>query len=258
VTPRRGRSTHETTMTTSFRAALLGAAAGGLALSAQAADLPRRAPPPSPPPLPIFTWTGFYAGLNAGYAFRTDSSGFTDPTYGTVAGGKSSGGFAGGGQIGYNYQFTPGSGFVLGFETDIQGASFAKADAAYLGTTPYYSVRPSLDYFGTVRGRLGYAFDRVLVYGTGGFAYGGGSRTSSAASYPYTLPGNDRTGYAAGGGIEYAFTEKLSAKVEALYIRLGRGFTGSTYYNASVPAYYGAGKQDSGFALVRAGVNYRF
>jgi outer membrane immunogenic protein len=258
VTPRLGRSTHETTMTTSFRAALLGAAAGCLVLSAQAADLPRRAPPPSPPPLPIFTWTGFYAGLNAGYAFRTDSSGFTDPIYGTVTGGKSSGGFAGGGQIGYNYQFTPGSGFVLGFETDIQGASFSKADAAYLGTTPYYSVRPSLDYFGTVRGRIGYAFDRVLVYGTDGFAYGGGSRASSAASYPYTLPGTDRTGYAAGGGIEYAFTEKLSAKVEALYIHLGRGFIGSAYYNASVPAYYGAGKQDSGFALVRAGVNYRF
>ena len=245
-------------MTTPYRAAFLGAAAGCLALGAQAADLPRRAPPPPLPALPVFTWTGLYAGVNAGYAFRTGSNGYVDPTYGTVTGGNRSGGFAGGGQIGYNYQFTPGSGFVLGFETDIQGASFAKADAAYLGATPYYSVRPSLDYFGTVRGRLGYAFDRVLVYGTGGFAYGGGARSSNAAAYPYTLPANDRTGYAAGGGIEYAFTEKLSAKVEALYLHLGSGFAGATYYKASVPAYYGAGKQDSGFALVRAGVNYRF
>ena len=106
--------------------------------------------------------------------------------------------------------------------------------------------------------RLGYAFDRVLVYGTGGFAYGGGARSTYAASYPYTLPSTDRTGYAAGGGIEYAFTEKLSAKVEALYLHLGRGTTAATYYNASVPAFYGAGKQDSGLALVRAGVNYRF
>jgi outer membrane immunogenic protein len=246
-------------MTISFRAALLGAAAGLIATAAQAADLPRRVPPPPlPPTLPVFTWTGFYAGVNAGYAFPSGSGGYTDPTYGAVTGGSRSGGFAGGGQIGYNYQFTPGSGFVVGFETDIQGASFAKADAAYLGTTPYYSVRPSLDYFGTVRGRLGYAFDRVLVYGTGGFAYGGGSRSSYGASYPYALPGTDRTGYAAGGGIEYAFTEKLSAKIEALYIHLDRGFTGTTYYNAGTPAYYGAGKQDSGFALVRAGVNYRF
>ena len=244
-------------MTHSFRAALLGAAAGSIVLGAQAADLPHRAPPPPLPLPPAFTWTGFYAGMNAGTAFHT-GGGYTDPTYGAVTGGNRSGGFAGGGQIGYTYQSTPGSGFVIGVETDIQGTAFAKADAAYLGTTPYYSVRPSLDYFGTVRGRLGYAFDRVLVYGTGGFAYGGGSRASSAAAYPYTLPGTDRTGYAAGGGIEYAFTEKLSAKVEALYLHLGRGFTGTTYYSAGVPAYYGAGKQDSGFALVRAGVNYRF
>ncbi|MEE7440301.1 outer membrane protein [Methylobacterium oryzae] len=239
-------------------AALAGAACGCLALAAQAADLPRRAPPPPLPSLPVFTWTGFYAGVNAGYAFPTGSGGFTDPTYGAVTGGGRSGGFAGGGQVGYNYQFTPGSGVVVGVEADIQGAAFAKADAAYLGTTPYYSVRPSLDYFGTVRARLGYAFDRVLVYGTGGFAYGGGARATDAGAYPYTLPSTDRTGYAAGGGIEYAFTEKLSAKVEALYLHLGRGTNAATYYNASVPAFYGAGKQDSGFAVVRVGVNYRF
>lgn len=243
-------------------AALSGAAvlllAVSASLSAQAADLPRQAPPPPPPALPVFTWTGFYAGVNAGYAFQTGGSRFTDPTYGTVTGGGRSGGFAGGGQIGYNYQFTPGSGFVVGVETDIQGAALAKADAAYLGTTPYYSVRPNLDYFGTVRGRVGYAFDRVLVYGTGGFAYGGGSAASAAAAYPYALPSTTRTGYAVGGGVEYALTAKLSAKVEALYLHLGRGFSGATYYDPSAPAYYGAGRSDAGFALVRAGLNYRF
>jgi outer membrane immunogenic protein len=245
-------------MTIRIQAALLGAASL-LTLDAEAADLPRRAPPAPPArSLPVFTWTGLYAGLNAGYAFRAGSSAYTDPTYGTVTGGNRAGGFAGGGQLGYNYQFTPGSGLVIGFETDIQAASFAKADAAYLGSTPYYSVRPSLDYFGTVRGRVGYAFDRVLVYGTGGFAYGGGSRSSYAAAYPYAVPGAGRTGYAAGGGVEYAFTEKLSAKVEALYLHLDHGFSGAAYYNADVPAYYGAGKQNSDFALVRAGMNYRF
>jgi outer membrane immunogenic protein len=241
------------------KAALSGAAALSFATCVQAADLPRVAPPPPPPPaLPVFTWTGFYAGVNAGYAFPAGGGGFTDPTYGTVTGGGRSGGFAGGGQIGYNYQFTPGSGFVVGIETDIQGAALAKADAAYLGTAPYYSVRPSLDYFGTVRGRVGYAFDRVLVYGTGGFAYGGGSLPSAASAYPYTLPSTTRTGYAVGGGVEYAFTEKLSVKVEALYLHLGRGFTGATTYNSSTNAYYGAGRSDAGFALVRAGLNYRF
>lgn len=240
-------------------AALSGAAVLSFVVAAQAADLPRQAPPPPPPPaLPVFTWTGFYAGVNAGYAFPTGGGGFTDPTYGAVTGGGRSGGFAGGGQIGYNYQFTPGSGFVVGVETDIQGAALAQADAAYLGTTPYYSLRPSLDYFGTVRGRVGYAFDRVLIYGTGGFAYGGGSLPSAASAYPYTLPSTTRTGYAVGGGVEYAFTEKLSVKVEALYLHLGRGFTGATYYDSAANAYYGAGRADAGFALVRAGVNYRF
>lgn len=192
----------------------------------------------------VFTGTGFYAGVNAGHAFPTGSGGFTDPTYGTVTGGGRSGGFAGD-QIGYNYQSTPGSGVVVGVETDIQGTAFAKADAAYLGSTPYYGVRPSLDSFGVVRARLGHAFDRVLVYGTCGFAYGGGARSIYAGSYPYAVPSTDRTVYAAGGGIEYAFTEKLSAKVEALYLHPGRGTNAATYYNASVPAFYGAGKQQS-------------
>ncbi|WP_342162608.1 outer membrane protein [Methylobacterium sp. SD21] len=241
-----------------FKAALSGAAAMSFAVAAQAADLPRQAPPPPPPALPVFTWTGFYAGVNAGYGFSTGSGGFTDPTYGTATGGGRSGGFAGGGQVGYNYQFTPGSGFVIGVETDIQGAAFGKADAAYIGGTPYYSIRPSLDYFGTVRGRVGYAFDRVMIYGTGGFAYGGGSLPAAASAYPYSLPGTTRTGYTVGGGVEYAFTQKISAKVEALYMHLGRGFSGAAYYDASVPAYYGAGKSDAGFALVRAGLNYRF
>ncbi|GJE29476.1 outer membrane protein [Methylobacterium organophilum] len=230
----------------------------GLA-SAQAADLPRRAAPPLPPVPPAFTWTGFYAGVNAGYGFRSAPSSFTDATYGTVTQSKTDrGGFLGGGQIGYNYQFTPGAGFVVGVETDIQGTAFAKADAAYLGTTPYYTIGSTLDYFGTVRGRVGYAFDRVLIYGTGGFAYGGGSKSSYAASYTGTLPSDFRTGYAFGGGFEYAFTEKLSAKIEALYVNLKQSSTSTTVYDSSVPAYYGLAKTDPGFAVVRAGVNYRF
>ncbi|WP_409568274.1 outer membrane protein [Methylobacterium sp. E-041] len=229
----------------------------GLA-SAEAADLPRRAPPPPPPVPPAFTWTGFYAGVNAGYAFRESGKGFTDPTYGTVTGGAAKGGFAGGGQVGYNYQLTPGSGFVVGVEADIQGTAFAKADAAYLGTVPYASVRPSLDYFGTVRGRVGYTFDRVLIYGTGGFAYGGGSASANAAAYPYALPDTTRTGYAVGGGIEYAFTDRISAKIEALYLDLGKRVSGATYYDAATATYYGAGRSDAGFGLVRAGLNYQF
>ncbi len=243
-------------MLRSLPAALAGLAA--LTCAADAADLPRRAVPPPPlPSLPVFTWTGLYVGVNAGYGFR-GGSGFTDPTYGTATGGGSGGGFVGGGQIGYTHQFTPGAGWVVGVEADIQGTAFGKADAAYLGTTLYYGVRPSLDYFGTVRGRVGYAFDRVLIYGTGGFAYGDGARGSAAATYPYTLPESFRTGYAVGGGVEYAFTEKLSAKIEGLYVNLRRSFSGATFYDASTAAYYGGGRDAGDFGLVRAGLNYRF
>ncbi len=98
----------------------------------------------------------------------------------------------------------------------------------------YYVTDPrglsSLDYFGTVRGRLGYAFDRTLVYGTGGFAYGSGSADRSFGGYA----GNDsfRTGYAVGGGIEYALptdsflnffrSSAVTLKVEGLYVNLDR------------------------------------
>lgn len=237
-------------------AALAGLAA--LTCAAGAADLPRRAVPPPPlPSLPVFTWTGLYVGVNAGYGFG-GGGGFTDPAYGTVTGGGGRGGFVGGGQIGYTYQLTPGAGWVLGVEADIQGTAFGKADAAYLGTTPYYGVRPSLDTFGTVRGRAGYAFDRVLIYGTGGFAYGDGARGTHAATYPATLPERFRTGYAVGGGVEYAFTEKLSAKIEGLYVNLRRSFSGATFYDAGTAAYYGGGRDPGAFGLVRAGLNYRF
>ena len=249
-------------MLKSIPAALLCLAALGPAMGlapARAADLPLRQSPPALPLPPAFTWTGFYLGVNAGYGLRGAPGSFNDAAYGSVSQtSRDRGGFVGGAQAGYNYQFTPGSGVVVGFETDIQGTAFAKADAAYLGTTPYYSVRPSLDYFGTVRGRVGYAFDRVLIYGTGGFAYGGGLASSYASAYTGTLPSSTSTGYTVGGGLEYAFTDKLSAKIEALYVNLRQRGSGTATYDATVPAYYGLGRLDPGFAVVRAGLNYRF
>ncbi|MBL7405733.1 porin family protein, partial [Escherichia coli] len=104
-------------------------------------------------------------------------------------------GFSGGAQIGYNYQFTPGSGVVIGVEADAQYLDFGRNrnNAFVSGAVApgYYVTDPrglsSLDYFGTVRGRLGYAFDRTLVYGTGGFAYGSGSADRSFGG----VAGND-------------------------------------------------------------------
>ena len=189
---------------------LASAATALLTGAASAADLPRRAaPPPVFTPVPVFTWTGAYFGINAGYAF--DASSRTNNTFavpfpyaapGTVASfrNRSQDGFSGGGQIGYNWQLTPGSGVVIGVEADAQYLDFGRNrnNAFVSGAVApgYYLTDPrglsSLDFFGTVRGRLGYAFDRTLVYGTGGFAYGSGSADRSFGGYA----GNDsfRTG----------------------------------------------------------------
>ncbi|WP_043752619.1 outer membrane protein [Methylobacterium nodulans] len=238
-----------------LRLGALGCACLGPA--ALAADLPRHAAPPPLPVPPVFTWTGFYAGVNAGYGFGSGSDSFTDPTYGTISTGGGRDGFVGGGQVGYNYQFTPGSGFVVGAEADIQGTTFGRSRTGLVGSAPFYDVGPSLDWFGTVRGRIGYAVDRILVYGTGGFAYGGGSLPSFAASYTGPLPGTTRTGWAAGGGVEYAITDRLSARLEGLYVNLDRGHR-DTIYDATAGAYYGVAPDSSAFGLVRAGLNYRF
>ncbi|MFE1602219.1 outer membrane protein [Methylobacterium sp. ID0610] len=239
---------------------ILGFAALGCAClgpAALAADLPRQAAPPPLPVPPAFTWTGFYAGVNAGYGFGAGSDGFTDPTYGTVTTGGGRSGFVGGGQIGATYQFMPGSGFVVGAEADIQGTTFGPSRTGLVGSTAFYDIGPSLDWFGTVRGRIGYAVDRILVYGTGGFAYGGGSLPSFAGTYPGTLPGTSRTGWTLGGGIEYAITDRISARIEGLYVNLDRGRR-DTIYDATTGAYYGTARDSSGFGLVRAGLNYRF
>jgi len=279
----------------------------GMTAVVSAADLPRRAaPPPVFAPVPVFTWTGFYAGFNAGYGFGTQddraatvidvpgaaglfrNAANTANVPGQVAfsNRNNNDGFVGGGQIGYNYQFTPGSGVVVGIEADAQYLDFGRnRNNAFISgaVAPGLIVNDprglsSLDYFGTVRGRLGYAFDRTLVYGTGGFAYGSGSADRSFGGFR----GNDnfRTGYAAGGGIEYALptdsflnffrSSAVTLKVEGLYVNLDRNnasdvfavsnstglqFRTGTGYAAAV----GTNRRgETEFAVVRAGLNYKF
>lgn len=243
--------------------------------SALAADLPSRkaAPilPPPPPPAPI--WTGFYVGLNAGGTWADSSATVTSlpllPGAEVLAGlasgglsGNSSGGFIGGGQIGYNYQFY--NNFVIGVEADIQGLAKSSGNGQ-LNTfvNPVWtnvSVNGSLDYFGTVRGRLGWLFTpTLLIYGTGGFAYGGVTLNSSvyqsfgnfaglgSSSFSDTL-----TGWTAGGGVEWMFLPNWSAKAEYLYTDLNSGgTTGFWGYN------YGYHRHPQ-INTVRAGVNYHF
>ena len=270
----------------------------GLTAVASAADLPRRAAPPVFIPVPVFTWTGFYFGINAGYGFDAGNS--VGNTFAVPRGGpgtnaaplfvstpgttatfseSSQEGFVGGGQIGYNYQFTPGAGLVVGVEADAQYVDFGRnrnnafISGALLNNFTVNDPRglASLDYFGTVRGRIGYAFDRVLFYGTGGFAYGAGSTDRSFGGFR----GNDsfRTGYAAGGGVEYALptdsflnffkSSAVTLKVEGLYVNLdrGNGINNTLVVNGSgTPVFFanGAGRRSDEFAVIRAGLNYKF
>src|SRR5689334_5790795 len=141
-----------------MRISLLGWLSGTAALAlvasaAQAADLPSRySPAPVYSTVPVFTWTGFYAGLNAGYGWSTGTSRFYHPAFGYVGGGRHRG-FVRGGQVGYNYQYGM---FVIGAETDIQYAAVGNKGASY---GRVYYPGSSDGYFGTIRARAGVAFD---------------------------------------------------------------------------------------------------
>ncbi|MCJ2066138.1 porin family protein, partial [Methylobacterium sp. J-088] len=188
-------------------------------------------------------------------------------------------GSSAGAQLGSNYQFPPPSCVVCGIETDAKSPDIGpkRHNAIINGAVApgFYVTDPrglsGLDSFGTVRGRLGYAFDRTLVYCTGGFAYGSGSADRSVGGYA----GNDsfRTGYAVGGGVEFALptesflnffrSSAVTFKVEGLYVNLERGNRnqGALIVNAAnlVPVAYSAiGRRSDEFAVVRAGLNYRF
>ncbi|WP_114945166.1 outer membrane protein [Microvirga calopogonii] len=216
------------------------------ASTAHAADLPSRySPAPAYNALPVFTWTGFYAGLNAGYGWNVGDSRFYDPAFGTVRGSRG-GGFVGGAQAGYNYQFGM---FVAGVETDLQYAAVGNKGASY-GTT-YYDG-DSDGFFGTIRARAGVAFDRALVYGTGGFAYGdiGGNRGYDPVLGHHT--GDEvNWGWTLGGGVEYAITNNFTAKVEGLYVDL------DTKDNYVLGGRVNVNR-DAEFGVIRAGLNYKF
>ncbi|MGJ0507425.1 MAG: outer membrane protein [Methylocystis sp.] len=278
------------------------------ASSAFAADLPSRKAPPVLPPPPVLTWTGFYAGLNAGGTWSNNNTAtfgavglVDDPIWlpggpfalsaTGVATGNSGAGFIGGGQIGYNYQF--GSSFLVGFETDIQGVAGTSGTAQAVGVavntvtfdpvstpTTVTRVNRRMDYFGTVRGRLGWLVTpTLLVYGTGGFAYGGFSL--SAAQYSFDPSGlygtgfgatsfnRTATGWTAGGGVEWMFWPNWSAKVEYLYYDLGHasstlspvsGLDQTVFAAPGTLGFMNVTRVSTRLSgnIVRAGVNYHF
>ena len=207
--------------------------------SALAADLPcRKDVPVYVPPPPAATWTGVYAGadLGGGWGAGSGNSNYWN-VYGLNGGVTNNlgGGVVGGGQVGYNYSLTPL--FLVGLETDFQGTSM-----------PAFTGNGGLDWFGTVRGRVGVTImPTLLIYGTGGFAYGefrGGVTQSSAI----------QTGWTAGGGVEWMFMPNWSAKLEYLYSDISGGDVNA--FNAGIGI--NNVNNHTRWNTVRAGVSYHF
>ncbi len=193
---------------------------------------------------PAVSWAGVYAGINAGYG-SSNGNQLADP-YNSFFGGISpSGGFAGG-QIGYNWQRGP---FVFGVETDLQGSGISDNGTDVFGG--YY--KSDLDYFGTLRGRLGYGVDKTLFYVTGGFAYGGLTKHTTDSGYNFLYSGT-ATGYVAGAGLEYKLSPDWSVKAEYQYINFGNNDPRDPIVGS-----FGAGTgnyKDDDYNTFRVGLNY--
>jgi outer membrane immunogenic protein len=249
---------------------------GGLG-AASAADMAVKAPPP--PPVPVYSWTGWYVGVNGGYAwgdstgnlnaFSTTPGGNFGPAVAaggtpTFLGAKHEGGF-GGAQVGYNWQMTN---WLLGAEADIQGAGIGQTSTIVFpgggGTVPSVSTgRDHLDWFGTVRGRVGFVASSVLFYGTGGFAYGGVHSsvtnvfTPGAAGTFAGSSSDTRFGWAAGAGVEWGFAPNWSVKGEYLHVDLGSSNT-TMFDPVNFPTAFATYRFHHELDTVRVGVNYHF
>jgi outer membrane immunogenic protein len=209
--------------------------------TAHAADL---AVPRAPAPAVPYTWSGLYIGLNAGYSGGT----LAETLSGAAAGSGSASipGAVGGFQVGANYQMNA---LVLGFEADFDGAAATKSINVGGGLAANTAQIP---WFGTFRARAGFAFDRMLLYATAG-----GAATQLRSSVNITGIGTSSTtfthsGWTAGGGLEAAISNDLSARVEYLYVDTGNFSVAEV--GGPPPASASGHLKDS---LVRAGLNYR-
>jgi outer membrane immunogenic protein len=197
--------------------------------SAAAADLPVKAPPP---PLPVWSWTGFYFGVNAGYAWTNNTAldtitvpgGIIFPLSATTS--SAANGFIGGGQVGYNWQTGP---FVLGIEGDFDGTAERGNGADSCGTlvvgTCGLTASANVNWLATLRGRAGYAVNNILFYVTGGGAWervsGSISAVTPTGTFGLFSASTTRSGWAAGAGIETSFWGNWIAGLEYLYVNTG-------------------------------------
>jgi outer membrane immunogenic protein len=226
--------------------------------------------------VPVYNWSGAYAGVNVGYGWgrSVDTSTLAVPPLFTDTATSKMNSVSGGAQIGYNLQMQS---WLVGLEGDIQatgqsGSHSFTCPAGFCSQTlfaglflipnPAVAVTETqrIDFYGTVRGRVGVTVvPTVLLYATGGLAYG---QVDTSSTLPNsTRSQNYKVGWTAGGGIEGAIGGNWTLRVEYLYLDLGR--TSGTFTSSLTDA-TGATALVSGFNsritdnIVRVGVNYRF
>lgn len=219
-------------------------------------------------------WSGLYVGVNGGYGWSAKDSklggtanGLTpchteicDPSSISDSGAKTfgaAGGF-GGGQVGYNLQRDR---LVFGVEGDIQAAAIdGSAALSLLGGTASASAKNELDWFGTLRGRAGVAFDQTLVYFTGGLAFGGVkdsvSATPAVGATSTASKSDTKTGYVLGGGVEHLLNPRWSVKAEYQYIDLGSDKLSTTAAGGTAYETTATLDAEHAYHTVRLGVNY--
>ena len=225
---------------------LLATVAALVAAPALAADLPRRASAPAPVyAAPVFTWSGFYVGAQVGYGWTKDK--FTVVTPAATPFELAPKGVRGGLHVGYNWQT---GAFVYGLEGDLEFANARDSETRQIILPVLVGSR--LGTQGSVRVRLGYAFDRTLLYVTGGLA-GASLKQSVRNGAAVATNSGTEYGYTVGAGVEYAFTNNLSARIEYRYTDYGstrgRGTLLGQAINSSIKT------TDS---AIRVGLTYRF
>jgi outer membrane immunogenic protein len=225
-------------------------AAVAVSTAAMAADLPQAPPPPMAPaayvPIvaPVYNWGGIYIGINGGYGFGTAKWTVSSQPSNTV---NPNGGVVGG-TLGANWQ---SGALVLGVEGDFDWSGITNSSASTVcGATG--NCQTGNTWLSTLRGRIGYAADRVLFYGTGGGVFGNIQTVTAGVTNT-----TSKVGWTAGVGVEVAFADNWTAKVEYLYANLGTGsITCTTACGVAAPGIpVSVGLIDN---LVRAGINYKF
>jgi outer membrane immunogenic protein len=254
----------------------------GAAQSASSADLEF---PPQLPPVSHYTWTGFYLGVNGGAGRGNETfSGSQAISLGSTSfsGGLNSAGGLAGGQIGFNYEFPEHA--ILGLEADVDWAHLTGSTAGCATFTGGLlngfpagctTTNFALNGFETLRARVGYAWnDVILLYGTGGWAWTNSSLKASTSCFGPACPSatipfiggtasvsNTFSGWVAGAGVEWGFSQSWTARVEYLHLEVENiqaNYTTNTSTLIGPIAATTSMTSTRGTDVVRVGVNYLF